>query len=561
MNQKQALDIFKTGKNIFLTGAAGSGKTYVLREYIKWLRAHNIEPAITASTGIAATHLDGITIHSWCGIGINDGLTADDVETLASRSYLRSRIKNAGVLIIDEVSMLHHFRLDLIDRVVRRIRENPLVPFGGLQVILSGDFFQLPPILRKNIPSEETKLFADDQTAKFVYHSTIWQKLDLEICYLSEQHRQGDATYLEILNAIRAEKVSPEMIALLKTRLDGQMIGQADSTKLYTHNIDVDAENERELAKLKGQVFEYEMSSRGPSALCEALKRSCLAPEILRLKKDAKVIFVKNNYEKGYVNGTLGKVIDCDDAGIEVETLKGKIISVSRENWLIEENQKRKAEITQYPLRLAWAITVHKSQGMSLDQAEIDLSKPFERGMGYVALSRVRSLDGLSLKGLHPSAFLVHGEVMAYDKDFQKKSENNIKNLQKISDQELKEKHQEFIEKLSGKKIKIKNKKENTTAITLSLFLKGHTPQTIANQRGLSLGTILDHLEKIKEKDHSISFAWLKNTMPTNHFKIISQAFKKIGVVNGKRPLGPVHEFLRGKYDYDKLRLVRLILY
>lgn len=559
MNQKQALDILKTGQNVFLTGAAGSGKTYVLREYIKWLRAHGIEPAITASTGIAATHLNGTTIHSWCGVGINDKLTEHDINKLARRSYLRSRIKNANVLIIDEVSMLHHFRLDLIDKVIRHIRENPLAPFGGLQVVLSGDFFQLPPISRKSNYEQDAKLLADDEAAKFVYHSQIWQELNLVICYLSEQYRQGDEAYLEILNAIRAGQVSSSMIALLKTRFGAQIKGEECSTKLYTHNVDVDGENARELSKLKGQVFEFEMSSRGPDALCAVLKKSCLAPEILRLKKSARVMFVKNNFEKGYVNGTIGVVSDCDDFGIEVETLGGRTISVPRESWLIEEDGRRKAEIIQYPLRLAWAITVHKSQGMSLDRAEIDLSNPFEKGMGYVALSRVRSLSGLSLKGLHDSAFLIHNEVIEYDKSFQKESDNNAKFFAKILPAELSKTHKAFVRRSSDKKIK--KEKQSTLEITLNLFLKGCSPRDIAKERDLTYGTILSHLEKIKAENNLVSFTWLKNIIPAEHFKVISQAFQKTGVNGeGKQLLGPVYEFLGGQYNYDELRIVRLML-
>jgi len=559
MKQKQALDILKTGQNVFLTGAAGSGKTYVLREYIKWLRSCGVETAVTASTGVAATHLNGTTIHSWSGIGINDKLTEHDIDKLARRSYLRSRIKNANVLIIDEVSMLHHFRLDLIDKVIRHIRENPLAPFGGLQVVLSGDFFQLPPISRKKNYEQDAKLLADDEAAKFVYHSQIWQELNLVICYLSEQYRQGDEAYLEILNAIRAGQVSSSMIDLLKTRFGAQTKGEERLTKLYTHNVDVDGENARELAKLKGQVFEFKMSSRGPDHLCAVLKKSCLAPEILRLKKDARVMFVKNNFEKGYVNGTIGVVSNCDDLGIEVETLGGKTISAPRESWLIEEDGKRKAEIIQYPLRLAWAITVHKSQGMSLDRAEIDLSNPFEKGMGYVALSRVRSLGGLSLKGLHDSAFLIHSEVIEYDKNFQKESDDNAEFFAKIASAELSKTHKAFVKRSSGKKIK--KEKQSTIEITLNLFLKGCSPQDIAKERGLTYGTILTHLEKIKAKNNLVSFTWLKNIIPAEHFKVISQAFQKIGVNgDGKQLLGPVYELLGGKYDYDELRIVRLIL-
>jgi len=210
-------------------------------------------------------------------------------------------------------------------------------------------------------------------------------------------------------------------------------------------------------------------------------------------------------------------------------------------------------------LRLAWAITVHKSQGMSLDRAEIDLSNPFEKGMGYVALSRVRSLNGLSLKGLHDSAFLIHNEVIEYDKSFQKESDDNAEFFAKILPAELSKTHKAFVRRFSDKKIK--QEKQSTLEITLNLFLKGCSPRDIAKERGLAYGTILSHLEKIKAKNNLVSFTWLKNIIPADHFKAISQAFQKIGVNGeGKQPLGPVYESLGGQYDYDELRMVRLIL-
>src|SRR3989344_2801255 len=203
--------------------------------------------------------------------------------------------------------MLHHFRIDLVDQVLRKVKEID-APFGGVQVVFCGDFFQLPPVHRAYEPE-----------AHFAYHT----------------------------------------------------------------------------------------EERGRHNIVEALKKSCLAPEVLHLKQGAKVMFVKNNFEQGYVNGTLGTVVKCGYEEIQVKTLSGNVINVERESWRVEEEGRTLAEIGQYPLRLAWAITIHKSQGMSLDAAEVDLSDSFEKGMGYVALSRVRSLAGLSLKGLNQRALEV----------------------------------------------------------------------------------------------------------------------------------------------------------
>jgi len=547
MTQKEALDILKTGRSVFLTGAAGSGKTYVLREYIEYLKSLDANIGITASTGIAATHMGGITIHSWSGIGIRDHLTKSEIQEIAEKKHVRRKVEKASVLIIDEVSMLHHFRLDLIDKVVRAIK-NSNEPFGGMQVIFCGDFFQLPPVSR-----------AGDQEAFFAYHSDIWKNLGLKVCYLSEQHRQNDLEYLKILNAIRDSSVSEEIVDLLKTRFSPTLDVGLEPTKLYSHNKNVNAENEAELAKISSQIFEYEMQTKGNRNLVEALKKSCLAPETLQLKEGAKVMFIKNNFEEGYVNGTLGIVTKCGYKRIKVKTLSGKIIDVERESWHIEEDGKIRAEINQYPLRLAWAITVHKSQGMSLDNALIDLSKSFERGMGYVALSRVRSLEGLFLKGLNEMALRINEEVLDFDKKFKELSKTNSFHIRTMGEEKLNKMHTDFAEKVKGEKPK--KKKIDTVTQTKNMLDEGMNVKDIAKERGLKLGTILDHIEKIKEKDPKYNIYNLQNNISKTKFKNIYNAFKKIGTSEGGYyKLAPVKAILGPKYSYDDLRLVRLFL-
>jgi hypothetical protein len=282
--------------------------------------------------------------------------------------------------------MLHHFRFDLLDQLARAFKRNNL-PFGGMQVILCGDFFQLPPVSRPGEPE-----------AHFAYRSKIWKEMDLKICYLTEQHRQNDDIFLGVLNDIRNNNVSEDTLLHLKSRYKKEPVSSVPPTKLSTHNENVDQINDVELGKIKGDEKLFEMNSRGKANIVEALKKSCLAPEHLVLKIGARVMFVKNSFEKKFANGTLGIIEGFSGAGFPlVKTASGKLIEATPMNWIIEEDGKIKAEIMQIPLRLAWAITVHKSQGMSLDAAEIDLSRSFAFGMGYVALSRVRSLNGLKL--------------------------------------------------------------------------------------------------------------------------------------------------------------------
>lgn len=435
MKQDDIFEILKLGYNIFLTGPAGSGKTFLLNKYIDYLKENKINPSVTASTGIAATHLNGRTIHSWCGIGINEKLTDSQIENLKAKEVLSYRIISAKVLIIDEISMLNARRLDLIDYVCKAFRQD-LRPFGGMQVILCGDFFQLPPVAR----GEE-----DD---RFVTESNIWNNMDIKICYIEEQHRQNDEKFLEILNDIRKNTASHKTYNILRQRMNKQINSKIRPTKLHTHKMDVDAYNNIELSKLKAMEFAYDMYSEGAPYLIQSLKdHYCLAPETLKLKVDAIVMFVKNNFAKGFVNGTLGKVVGFDenDGYPIVEIFSGEQIIAYPEKWIIEEGGEVAASVSQVPLRLAWAMTVHKSQGMSLNCAEIDLSKTFEFGMGYVALSRVRSLDGIKLVGINELALKVNDKAIILDKELTMRSQEDFDNYCNLGKNVIEKKQKTFL--------------------------------------------------------------------------------------------------------------------
>lgn len=415
MTQSDALEILKLGHNVFLTGQAGSGKTYVLNKYIKYLKREKIAVAITATTGIAATHLGGITIHSWSGLGARGAMNRNDMEKLVANKRTRSRIRSTKVLIIDEISMLHAYRLDMVEQICRMAREDER-PFGGLQIIVCGDFFQLPPIDEQNMPQ-----------AAFAFGSPAWNAADLKVCYIDEQHRQFDGRFLSILNAIRTNEIDQETYDVLMTRHNAKLPPEYYPTRLYTHNVDVDTINMGQLEKLEAAGREYFMHSGGRKEVVETLKRGCLAPEMLIIKPGAVVMFIKNNFENNYVNGTLGKVIRFEDNGWPVvETTNGLEIVAEPQEWKIEDQGKVFAVISQVPLRLAWAITIHKSQGMSLDSAEIDLARTFTYGMGYVALSRVRSLDGIRLLGINPMALSVDEKISEMDSIFRKLSRKAV---------------------------------------------------------------------------------------------------------------------------------------
>lgn len=403
MRQAQALTVLMRGDSVFLTGAPGAGKTYVLNMFVRLAKQAGKTVAMTASTGIAATHIGGMTIHSWSGLGIRDVLTPRDLERLKNSSKYVKRYMATDVLVIDEVSMLHGVRLDMVNTVAKLLRDDPR-PFGGMQVVLVGDLFQLPPVSMGT------------NAVDFVQDSAAWEELRPRIIYLMEQHRQstGDVL-LDLLEAMRRGDVNEWHEELLRGRLGvspepGQVV-----TRLYAHNADVDTLNRRWLDGLEGDTQRYMMITTGAAAKREILMKGILAPEVLELKLGAEVMFVANNQSSKYANGTRGTVTGWSDGYPLVTTLTGRQIVAEPHSWAMEEDGRVVAEAAQVPLRLAWAITIHKSQGMSLDEAEIDLSKSFAPGMGYVALSRVRSMQGIYLMGANRMALAMHPEIFTFD--------------------------------------------------------------------------------------------------------------------------------------------------
>ena len=457
MTQEQALDILKTGANVFLTGEPGAGKTHTINTFVDYLRMHDIEPAITASTGIAATHIGGMTIHSWSGIGIKTKLDKYDLDKIASSEYIVRRVNRTKVLIIDEVSMLSPNMLDMVDMVCREIKQNS-EPFGGIQIVLVGDFFQLPPIIKKEETKTKQNLFAKEtkNSGIFAYASGAWERARLVSCYLTEQHRQDDADFLSMLSGIRSNNFSREHLNHLNSRQiehDDMPEETMNITKLFSHNVDVDRVNNVELAKIEEEIKSFKMLSDGNDKIVETLKKGCLSPEVLELKTGAVVMCTKNNQKERFVNGTLGVVTGFEEfSGYPIiKTRRGYNITIAPMDWSIEENGKIRAQITQVPLRLAWAITVHKSQGMSMDAAVMDLSQVFEFGQGYVALSRVRRLSGLYLLGINEHALKVHPEILKKDIDFKKKSEEAMQIFGSLSTEELKKMHNNFVVACGGK--------------------------------------------------------------------------------------------------------------
>lgn len=550
MTQSEALSILHTGANVFLTGEPGSGKTHTVNAYIAWLRSHGIEPSITASTGIAATHVGGMTLHAWSGIGIADRMTPELLDTIVNKEHVAKRLQKAKVLIIDEVSMLSANVLSMVDEVVREVRHEPDRAFGGLQVVLVGDFFQLPPVSRSKV--------------EFAFESPVWGKLNPLVCYLTEQHRQDDGQFLSVLGAIRAGDWDHTHVSLITAREAEYDSIEEGVPQLFTHNADVDRINSEQLGKLPGSTKTFAMSASGSAALADALKRGCLSPETLVLKEGAVVMATKNNPAAGYANGTLGVVIGFERGTNNpiIETRDGRELTIAPAEWAVEEGGKVKAKLTQIPLKLAWAITIHKSQGQSLDAAAMDLSRSFEYGQGYVALSRVRSLSGVHLLGWSENALMVHPQVAALDKELRASSEAAVRTFEALdmtNEREVLE--QNFIKACGGSleaaELGERPEKRTTFDETFVLLEEGKSLADIAKVRKLTLGTIADHVTKLVSGGR-ITRELVEARIPQRLKGALPSIYKAFDA-NGTEKLTPVHAFLKARYSFDELKLARIL--
>ncbi len=548
MTQSDALTILKTGANVFLTGEPGSGKTHTLREYIKYLKEYGVDPVVTASTGIAATHIGGVTIHSWSGIGAKEYISEYEIDRIASTEHVAKRITKAKVLIIDEVSMLSGRTIYAIDNIIKSIKGSN-EPFGGLQVVFVGDFFQLPPIKRNG---EE-----DD----FAFSSRSWRDAKVVVCYLSEQHRNQNSELFEILSAARNNNLKDVHFEMLSSRIT-KLDNLKNETKLFTHNKDVDILNKEKLEALPGKKHVFNMIHKGNPTMAASLARGCLSPEILDLKIGARVMCTKNNVARGFVNGTLGTIVSFGASGGYpiIKTLDGNEILVEPMTWQVEVDGKVKAEIFQVPLRLAWAITVHKSQGMTLSGAAIDLSHSFEYGQGYVALSRLTSLSGLELIGINNNSLKVHPTVLDMDDYFQTESSKSEAFLFSSSKAELDKLAEQFVIFCDGslkKEKKPLEKKTTTHEATMNLLKQGLDVDAICRERNLKPDTVIDHLYVLHERG-DITNGELISVVPPFLAKNLNKIYKAFDSC-GEEKLSPVFEYLKGEYPYTDLKLCRIL--
>ena len=386
-------------ENIFVTGSAGTGKSFLLN----FIKRHfsNQGLAITASTGIAAVNISGSTIYSWSGMGLGNLPAAQIARNIFSSKFskLRRRILQTKILAIDEISMLSAEIFDKLDEVLRIVRDNNS-PMGGLQILLFGDFLQLPPISKYGEPE-----------AKFCFDSNCWQELNIKTIELKEIFRQSDKKFINLLNNLRFGQLEQEDCEILTSRTNVKDSNIAiKPTILTSHNQKAEDMNQNMLKRIPAEIKSFEASYFGDKSKHAMLQKNCIASQILHIKVGAQVMMTKNTYQKdGVINGSLGVVtgFSTKKSYPVVKFANDVTITVKPEEWLIEKYDEVKKElvceagVTQVPLILAWAITIHKSQGLTLDKISCDLSGIFSPGQAYVALSRARTLSGVYIKSIN----------------------------------------------------------------------------------------------------------------------------------------------------------------
>lgn len=427
----QITELINKGENLFITGYAGTGKSYILNKIKK-----KFQVDVTSTTGLAAVNVQGQTIHSWAGVGICNKPVKDVIEKILQRTKLKKQITECKILAIDEISMLDARTFDYIDEVLRNLRDGNK-PFGGIQILLFGDFFQLPPV---------------EKNSGFCFHSKAWQALNLKTIFLEKNYRQNDEKFVNSLNNLRLNQLTEDDIRLFYDREVNYNTYESDILHIFSTNQEADNYNTFKFNSVQKPLFVFnsndkihrkrsiinvdknnldEKLTKFDLLTLETFDKSCKAPCALELKEGCRVMLLKNlNFNKGLINGATGTVIELSKNKSGEDGEDEEVILMQFDNGIEETITKhtfeayRDGEVVvsreQYPLRLAYGITIHKSQGMTLDKLIVDCNRIFECGQAYVALSRIKSIDGLYLKSFNPQKVWANEEVL----DFYQKLKN-----------------------------------------------------------------------------------------------------------------------------------------
>ena len=400
--QRAAFDAALLGRSVFISGPGGTGKSFLLHYIVEALRDKGKRVTVASSTGISAISIGGSTIHSCLGTRICGSV--DELRTCMNPDLARTFHRRMGlseVLVIDEISMLSGMYVEMMDYWLRVNKKDK--PFGGLQIIAIGDLLQLPPVERSR-----KKI-----TYRFAFEAPVWMHSGMEVHQLRRSFRQENQAFVDVLNRIRFGECDEEVLKVFEPCIGRKL---ENPLKLLPTNAEVDRINSDALEECKGDLAIAEAKLTGSPSNQAKLVKNCIVPQILRIKVGCPVLICKNDTEDGlYANGTRGTVESFAPGVVTVKTETGTTVELKRAVWELNEGSRPVATMHQFPLRLAYAITIHKSQGMTLDNVQIDLKKVFAEGQTYVALSRVRTLEGLSLTTpLTPKMVSAHPKIVEF---------------------------------------------------------------------------------------------------------------------------------------------------
>lgn len=413
-------------KNIFISGGAGTGKSYILNK-LKEIYGETLH--ITSTTGLSAINIGGQTIHSWAGIGICDKSIKETLNKIIKNSELYIKLRQCTKLAIDEISMLDCYTFDYLNTILKLVRNN-MLPFGGIQMILVGDFYQLPPV-------------HIDSDIEFCFESSSWEELNIFPIILNDSIRQREQNYIEALNNIRMGNL--QNLKLFYDRSIKNIDKISNSIlRIFGTNLDADRYNKKCFNEIDSEIYEYKATDKlifqkdkntnyfdkskllsENSYMYKFFNNYCKAPKILKLKEGCKVMLLKNlDIKNGLVNGSCGTVIYLDNQKIKVLFDNKKLYSITTEEFEYTLSNQLKIQRTQFPLCLAYGITIHKSQGMTINKLVVDFKNIFDYGQAYVALSRTQSIDDLYIKNFDKNKILTNSKVIKF---YEKLKNNSLK--------------------------------------------------------------------------------------------------------------------------------------
>lgn len=397
--QKYALDLCESGENVFLTGGAGSGKSYVIREFMKDKSPKSLP--ILASTGAAAVLLGGRTFHSFFGLGIMEGGPEATMQRLLKDGHALKRLQKVEGVVIDEISMIPGDALMVAEHISRVARESTL-PWGGMRVVAVGDFGQLPPVTKNG------------QKRDWCFLNPVWEKTGFQTCELKLNQRISHNQFLHVLDDVREGKLTERVREFLEERTRDHDEDHP-GTRLFPRRDQSEAYNQKKLSEINEDEHVVDSIYLGEQKYIDILAKSAPVPPQVKLKVGCRILFLKNDVQKRWVNGTRGTLVHYEADHLIVRKNGGREVKVEKMSFsLLDSDGNSKASVIQFPVTLAYATTIHKSQGATLDELWCDLGSLWEPGHAYVALSRLRDPIGLHIVRWSPRSFIIDPEVKKF---------------------------------------------------------------------------------------------------------------------------------------------------